>query len=126
MVLCSSVRSKVRNLWFLSHDGLNVSGNHFRRVRNVDMKHDFAFVVRISYLHYNHFSCSTIYCVTISYNYKPLLSSPPLLFFCIQDFSDPRDADDARYHLDGRQFDGSRIVVEFAKGVHNFSFLRTI
>uniref|UniRef100_A0A1J3J9D8 Serine/arginine-rich splicing factor RS2Z32 n=1 Tax=Noccaea caerulescens TaxID=107243 RepID=A0A1J3J9D8_NOCCA len=32
------------------------------------------------------------------------------------DFSDPRDADDARYRLDGRDFDGSRIVVEFAKG----------
>ncbi|CAH2054357.1 unnamed protein product [Thlaspi arvense] len=32
------------------------------------------------------------------------------------DFSDPRDADDARYRLDGRDFDGSRIIVEFAKG----------
>ncbi|KAF3510582.1 hypothetical protein F2Q69_00000104 [Brassica cretica] len=32
------------------------------------------------------------------------------------DFSDPRDADDARYRLDGRDVDGSRIVVEFAKG----------
>ncbi|KAK7267567.1 hypothetical protein RIF29_20244 [Crotalaria pallida] len=48
----------------------------FVGVRDVDMKHDFAFV----------------------------------------DFSDPRDADDARYHLDGRDFDGSRIIVEFAKG----------
>ncbi|TYI44713.1 hypothetical protein ES332_A01G256700v1 [Gossypium tomentosum] len=35
----------------------------------------------------------------------------------VQDFSDPRDADDARYSLDGRDFDGSRIVVEFARGV---------
>lgn len=28
-----------------SNDDLIVSGNHFRRVRHVDMKHDFAFVV---------------------------------------------------------------------------------
>ncbi|RZC83523.1 hypothetical protein C5167_046309 [Papaver somniferum] len=48
----------------------------YGRVRDVDMKHDFAFV----------------------------------------EFSDPRDADDARYSLNGREFDGSRIVVEFAKG----------
>ena len=34
-----------------------------------------------------------------------------------QEFSDPRDADDARYNLDGRDFEGSRIIVEFAKGV---------
>ncbi|XP_061366633.1 serine/arginine-rich splicing factor RS2Z33-like isoform X2 [Gastrolobium bilobum] len=33
-----------------------------------------------------------------------------------QEFSDPRDADDARYNLDGRDVDGSRIIVEFAKG----------
>ncbi|KAL6624339.1 hypothetical protein ACP70R_031660 [Stipagrostis hirtigluma subsp. patula] len=33
------------------------------------------------------------------------------------EFSDPRDAEDARYHLDGRDVDGSRIIVEFAKGV---------
>ncbi|KAK1320165.1 Serine/arginine-rich splicing factor RS2Z32 [Acorus calamus] len=32
------------------------------------------------------------------------------------EFSDPRDADDARYSLNGRDFDGSRIIVEFAKG----------
>ncbi|KAK3163933.1 hypothetical protein QOZ80_1AG0010370 [Eleusine coracana subsp. coracana] len=49
----------------------------YGRVRNVDMKHEFAFV----------------------------------------EFSDPQDADDARYNLDGREFDGSRIIVEFAKGV---------
>jgi RNA recognition motif-containing protein len=35
----------------------------------------------------------------------------------LQEFSDPRDADDARYHLDGREFNGSRLIVEFAKGV---------
>jgi len=34
-----------------------------------------------------------------------------------QEFSDPRDADDARHYLDGKEFDGSRIIVEFAKGV---------
>ncbi|KAI3939271.1 hypothetical protein MKX01_002139 [Papaver californicum] len=51
--------------------------SRYGRVRDVDMKHDFAFV----------------------------------------EFSDPRDADDARYSLNGRDFDGSRIVVEFAKGI---------
>ena len=35
----------------------------------------------------------------------------------MQEFSDARDADDARYNLDGRDFDGSRMIVEFAKGV---------
>ncbi|XVE61795.1 hypothetical protein DITRI_Ditri06bG0067800 [Diplodiscus trichospermus] len=39
------------------------------------------------------------------------------LTFCKQEFRDPRDADDARYSLDGRKFDGSRIIVEFARGV---------
>jgi arginine/serine-rich splicing factor 7 len=37
--------------------------------------------------------------------------------FAFVEFSDPRDADDARYNLDGRDIDGSRIIVEFAKGV---------
>ncbi|XP_071705647.1 uncharacterized protein [Rutidosis leptorrhynchoides] len=36
--------------------------------------------------------------------------------FAFVEFSDPRDADDARYSLNGRDVDGSRIVVEFAKG----------
>ncbi|KAL1210865.1 Serine/arginine-rich splicing factor RS2Z32 [Cardamine amara subsp. amara] len=58
----------------------------YGRVRDVDMKRDFAFV----------------------------------------DFSDPRDADDARYRLDGRDFDGSRIVVEFAKGIPRGSGSREI
>ncbi|XP_050381792.1 serine/arginine-rich splicing factor RS2Z33 isoform X2 [Argentina anserina] len=53
-----------------------VSGNRLRRVRDVDMKREFAFV----------------------------------------EFYDPRDADDARYGLDGREVDGSRLIVEFAKG----------
>ncbi|KAL6519405.1 hypothetical protein OROGR_018725 [Orobanche gracilis] len=33
------------------------------------------------------------------------------------DFSDPRDADDARYKLDGKDVDGRHITVEFARGV---------
>ncbi|KAL2462153.1 Serine/arginine-rich splicing factor RS2Z32 [Abeliophyllum distichum] len=33
------------------------------------------------------------------------------------EFSDPRDADDARYSLNGREVDGHRIIVEIAKGV---------
>ncbi|KAK7851547.1 serine/arginine-rich splicing factor rs2z32 [Quercus suber] len=66
----------ISNWCLLSNDGLTVSGNHFRRVRDVDMKRDFAFV----------------------------------------EFSDPRDADDAQYKLNGRDIDGSRIIVEFAKG----------
>jgi len=36
--------------------------------------------------------------------------------YAFVEFSDPRDADDARYGLNGRDFDGSRITVEFAKG----------
>ncbi|KAG6437391.1 hypothetical protein SASPL_102306 [Salvia splendens] len=72
------LRTKFHALQFVSSfDGLTVSGNHFRRVRDVDMKRDYAFV----------------------------------------EFSDPRDADDARYNLDGRDVDGRRITVEFAKGV---------
>jgi hypothetical protein len=39
------------------------------------------------------------------------------IYFTKQEFSDPRDADEARYNLDGRDVDGSRILVEFAKGV---------
>ncbi|KMS94837.1 hypothetical protein BVRB_014850, partial [Beta vulgaris subsp. vulgaris] len=36
---------------------------------------------------------------------------PPL-----ENYSDPRDAGDARYSLNGRDVDGTRIIVEFAKG----------
>jgi len=50
--------------------------SRYGRVRDVDMKRDYAFV----------------------------------------EFSDPRDADDAQYSLNGRDFDGSRVIVEFAKG----------
>lgn len=37
--------------------------------------------------------------------------------YAFVEFSDPRDADDARYGLNGRDVDGSRVIVEFAKGV---------
>uniref|UniRef100_A0A0D9UWY3 Uncharacterized protein n=1 Tax=Leersia perrieri TaxID=77586 RepID=A0A0D9UWY3_9ORYZ len=37
--------------------------------------------------------------------------------FAFVEFSDARDAEEARYNLDGRDFDGSRMIVEFAKGV---------
>ncbi|XP_062180958.1 serine/arginine-rich splicing factor RS2Z33-like [Phragmites australis] len=36
--------------------------------------------------------------------------------FGFVEFCDPRDADDARCDLDGRNFDGSRIIVEFSRG----------
>uniref|UniRef100_A0A0E0GKY1 Uncharacterized protein n=1 Tax=Oryza nivara TaxID=4536 RepID=A0A0E0GKY1_ORYNI len=61
---------------YLSHDGL-LFGNHWCRIREVELKRDYAFI----------------------------------------EFSDTRDADEARYNLDGRDVDGSRILVEFAKGV---------
>lgn len=43
--------------------------------------------------------------------------------FAFVEFSDPRDADDARYSLNGRDVDGSRITVEFAKGVSFYIYL---
>ncbi|VAH02789.1 unnamed protein product [Triticum turgidum subsp. durum] len=46
-----------------------------------------------------------IRCVELKYDYG------------FVEFSDPRDADDARYELDGQEIDGSRIIVEFARGV---------
>ncbi|KAH9767955.1 hypothetical protein WN944_018366 [Citrus x changshan-huyou] len=76
VVFSSSVRGEVSTHRYLCHDGLTVSGTCLRRIRDVDMKRDFAFV----------------------------------------EFSDPRDADDARYSLNGRDVDGSRIIVEFARG----------
>ncbi|KAH9553308.1 hypothetical protein CY35_08G001200 [Sphagnum magellanicum] len=47
----------------------------YGRIRDVDVKHDFAFV----------------------------------------EFSDSRDADDARHYLNGKEFDGNRLIVEFAR-----------
>ncbi|XP_039020035.1 serine/arginine-rich splicing factor RS2Z33-like isoform X2 [Hibiscus syriacus] len=37
--------------------------------------------------------------------------------YAFVEFREPRDADDARHSLNGRDLDGSRIIVEFAKGV---------
>ncbi|KAF6161671.1 hypothetical protein GIB67_021339 [Kingdonia uniflora] len=75
--LCGNVRESIVPFDTENRDdGLIVYDNRFRRVRDVDLKNDFAFV----------------------------------------DFSDPRDADDARHNLDGRDFSGSRLIVEFAKG----------
>ncbi|CAN1275005.1 Serine/arginine-rich splicing factor RS2Z32 [Linum perenne] len=70
----------------------------YGRVRDVDMKRDYAFVI-----------------VTFKYLIVFVLLLFSLTF--VQEFSDPRDADDARYHLDGREVDGSRLIVEIAKGV---------
>lgn len=55
-------------------------------------------------------------------NLIPAIPAKKILFFLLhnvfqQEFSDPRDADDARYYLDGRDVDGRCIIVEFAKGV---------
>ncbi|KAJ0098269.1 hypothetical protein Patl1_28435 [Pistacia atlantica] len=43
-----------------------------------------------------------------------LLVSSPCLRRIRDEFSDPRNADYARYSLNGRDVDGSRIIVEFA------------
>lgn len=48
VVFSSSVRGEVSTLRYLCLDGLTVSGTRLRRVRDVDMKRDFAFVVCIS------------------------------------------------------------------------------
>ncbi|KAK1354050.1 hypothetical protein POM88_047306 [Heracleum sosnowskyi] len=61
---------------FLSHKR-HTNAPASKIVRDVDMKHDYAFV----------------------------------------DFSDPRDAEDARYSLNGRDINGSRLIVELAKGL---------
>ncbi|KAF5953862.1 hypothetical protein HYC85_006718 [Camellia sinensis] len=76
-------------------------------VRDVDMKHDYAFVVAYRW----------DYGIWIS-----LVLFLPLYFYS-QEFSDPRDTDDARYGLNGREFDGSRIIVEFAKGVSVVNYM---
>lgn len=44
-VISSTMRGEISTLWYLCHDGLTVCGTHLRRVRDVDMKRDFAFVV---------------------------------------------------------------------------------
>ncbi|GMP50607.1 hypothetical protein CsSME_00017157 [Camellia sinensis var. sinensis] len=81
--------------------------NRYGRVRDMDMKHDYAFVVAYRW----------DYGIWIS-----LVLFLPLYFYS-QEFSDPRDTDDARYGLNGREFDGSRIIVEFAKGVSVVNYM---
>lgn len=49
MVFSSSMRGEVSTLWYLYQMmALPVSGTNLRRVRDVDMKRDYAFVVCIS------------------------------------------------------------------------------
>jgi hypothetical protein len=38
-------------------------------------------------------------------------------FVFIQEFADARDADDARHYCNGKDFDGNRLIVEFARRV---------
>lgn len=35
----------------------------------------------------------------------------------VQEFADARDADDARHYCNGKDFDGNRLIVEFARRV---------
>lgn len=35
----------------------------------------------------------------------------------LQEFIDARDADDARHYVNGKDFDGNRLIVEFARRV---------
>ncbi|XP_051130179.1 serine/arginine-rich splicing factor RS2Z33-like isoform X2 [Andrographis paniculata] len=67
-------------------------------------------------IHYVLHMCDLANCINFIANYRVCVA-----VFCsftiMQEFSDPRDADDARYSLDGRDVDGRRIIVEFAKGV---------
>lgn len=65
---------------YLSNDGLTVSGNRFRRIRDVDMKHDFAFVVCINFLFVScflfmiaiHIIILDIWLVIVLHNYTSL------------------------------------------------------
>jgi hypothetical protein len=45
-----------------------------------------------------------------------VLNYPGIWWHC-QEFSDSRDADDARHYLNGKEFDGNRLIVEFARRV---------
>ena len=78
------------------------------------MKNDFAFVVSSTCFAPFYF----IGVGTVVYNFLGMVYFVGLdAHLLLQEFSDPRDADDARYSLDGRDFDGRRIVVEFSRGV---------
>ncbi len=41
----------------------------------------------------------------------------PRAFTFVQEFADARDADDARHYCNGKDFDGNRLIVEFARRV---------
>lgn len=97
------------------------------RVRFVDLKNEYGFVVSTTF-----FSGFKIYSWNLSSWLGTSLDNSYVrlsLFFCwmtwtlSQEFSDPRDANDARLDLDGRKYDGSDIIVQFARGV-NHSFLQ--
>ncbi|XP_059646964.1 serine/arginine-rich splicing factor RS2Z32-like isoform X2 [Cornus florida] len=98
--------------------------NRYGRVRDVDMKRDYAFVVCTPHLFVSIFMIMIVlnYLTNHSFLIAYIIQSwVPLCWFLhlnfyLQEFSDPRDADDARYGLNGREIDGSRIIVEFSKG----------
>lgn len=109
-------------LCFWCHDGLTISGTHLRRIHDVDMKRDYAFVVRISlflfvFLLYVKMSGASPANWPLNLLYATSIILVLLVFHYFQEFADPRDADDAQYNLNGREIRGSRIVVEFSKGV---------
>eukprot|EP01018_Ginkgo_biloba_P012433 Gb_30496 [translate_table: standard] len=84
-----------------------------KRVRGVDLKHDFAFVV---FILDGCICCFGWGNVLVCHFLMTFILRPPMNGFLeSQEFSDPRDADEARYHLNGRDLDGSRIIVEFAR-----------
>ena len=73
--------------WLVMHfsyhlDGLTVSVNHFHRVRYVDLKYDYGFVVSI--ISYTWFPCSNPgICPLIVYFIRLFILSAPLLFFSL-------------------------------------------
>lgn len=87
------------------------------------MKRDYAFVV-------SDFPCFLLGIMSLKFGWACCEKYRMLFWLCSyhfkQEFSDPRDADDARYHLDGKEFDGSRIVVEFAVPLYMASLSTTI
>jgi hypothetical protein len=40
-----------------------------------------------------------------------------VMLWMLQEFLDARDADDARHYTNGKDLDGSRLIVEFARRV---------
>jgi hypothetical protein len=79
VVFSSSVRGEVYTLRYLCLDGLTVSGTRLRRVRDVDMKRDFAFVVCTLFL-----CCSLS--LSLSRNFVYFISTCTILYmFCKYD-----------------------------------------